>query len=650
MAKARTKAALQLPGTAAILIVLSLLSACGGGSGSGSNPGNASHTGNTLGSSNGATAIVDRTPTADPVSGQTDTAASTTITFMHMNDLHAHLTPHPDLVADGNGGTRVEERGGLARLATLIQRIRKDNPHSVLMNVGDTFHGGAEAMFTLGNAIVDPVNALGIDVGVPGNWDFGYSSIVFRLRYTNEHIPALAQQADPLKPRFAAIKKPNFPNLAANMRYKIGNREVLPATLMKDINGVKTGFIGITSDIVKFVYPLLAPGFTFTGEGLDAAGAEAAYRDLINRHAAELRSQGANIVVVMSELGIHKDHRLAQVIKPGSVDVFFSAHTHEATFEPLTSASGALVVEAGNDGYLGRMDIEVSNGTVTARNWTLLPIDRHLASDPKVAALVRKARAPFNAIDVKFSDPMPNSLLALVKPLNTVVGHTDFPLDRRNALQSSFNNAIGDILRHYGKTDLAMVPGFRFDSVVASGALLEDNTLASGDITLEDIYRFYPIMFGIASGEIRGAKLKAIIEDSLTRTYSTEPFKHKGGWLEGWSGLSMTVNLANPDGKRILDLRLKDSGEPIRDEQLITVTGCKRPIEPRDKLCRQSGFENVQPLFLTGTGEPWTIIDLLIEGVSTGVVFDPTRRDMVDLNSTPAWPDTPFVQPLEGAR
>ena len=75
------------------------------------------------------------------------------------------------------------ERGGLARLATLIKKIRSENPNSVLMNIGDTYHGGVEGLFTNGNAIVDPVNALGIDVGVPGNWDYAYGPGVFRLRY-----------------------------------------------------------------------------------------------------------------------------------------------------------------------------------------------------------------------------------------------------------------------------------------------------------------------------------------------------------------------------------------------------------------------------------------------------------------------------------
>jgi 2',3'-cyclic-nucleotide 2'-phosphodiesterase (5'-nucleotidase family) len=69
-------------------------------------------------------------------------AAKKTITFMELNDLHAHLVPHTDVVSDGNGGTKVETRGGLTRIATLVKQIRAENPNSVLMNIGDTYHTG----------------------------------------------------------------------------------------------------------------------------------------------------------------------------------------------------------------------------------------------------------------------------------------------------------------------------------------------------------------------------------------------------------------------------------------------------------------------------------------------------------------------------
>jgi len=226
----------------------------------------------------------------------TSQASAQTITFMHLNDLHAQLTPHLDLV-DKDGKAVYASRGGVARLATLVRQIRTEAPASVLMNIGDTFHGGAEALYTNGNAIVDPVNALGVDVGVPGIWDFAYGPGVMRLRYAEL---SAAQRRVLESAAGMPIQSPNFINLAANMTYTTppaqAGQQVLPATLLRDVGGVQVGFIGLTSDIVAEMDEKLATGLAFT-QG------ETAYRDLVNTQSASLRAQGAQLVVVMSELG-----------------------------------------------------------------------------------------------------------------------------------------------------------------------------------------------------------------------------------------------------------------------------------------------------------------------------------------------------------
>lgn len=600
-----------------------------------------------------------------------------TITFMHFNDLHAHLTPHADVVPDAPPGqtaakTKIVERGGLARFATLIKRIRAENPHSFLMNIGDTYHGGVEAFYTNGNAIVEPVNVLGIDVGVPGNWDFAYGPIVTRRRYTDLPVATILEAAQGPRRRFAQfrgqrnadvgsddaalgheqlqamtpageVKRPNFPNLAANVTLKFPplrrGQTMLPPTLMKSVAGVKTGFIGITSDIVPRMHPLLAFGLSFLeGEGN--------YRALIERHARELRDRGAQLVVVMSELGLHKDYCLAQIIAPGTVDVFFSAHTHEAVFEPLTSKSGALVVEAGNDGYLGRMDITVKDGAVTARRWKLIPVGNDIPEDGPMKALVDRERAPFLAPDVNMQSPMPMVHQRLTQPIDTVLGRTEGPLDRHRALESTFNNAMTDALRRLAGTQVAMTPGFRFDAAVGAG--VEDNTVVNGKVTVEDIYRFFPAPYDIAIAEVSGRRLREVMEEGLTYVFSPDVFKQSGGWFEGFSGLGVTLDLSRPDGRRIRELRLTGSNRLLTADSRVTITGCTRPFESFGTLCGYSGFDHVRPFINPNTGSAWTPVDILAYALSQDPLPPATRRDMTELNRTPVWPETPFVQPLAG--
>lgn len=583
-------------------------------------------------------------------------AAKKTITFMELNDLHAHLVPHTDVVNDGNGGTRIAKRGGITRIATLVKQIRAENPDSVLMNIGDTFHGGAEAFFTVGNAIVGPVNALGVDVGVPGNWDFYYSPPMFRARFgqidTNQFTDIFTVSV-PLMGSDVEIKRPNYVNLAANLedvadfgfQFMPGMDEFMPATHMMEINGIKVGFIGLTSDIVANMHDMLAQGFNFA-QGL------AEHADLVNQHSADLSGQGADIIVVMSELGIHKTRELADVVNSG-VDVFFTAHTHEATFTPIESASGALVVEAGNDGYLGRMDITVNkkrrSSSVIAREWTLIDVDDNVAEDADMVALVEAEREQFFEDDVNLISPPPFFIQTLNMPLDTVIGHTSHLMDRKDVLESTFNNGWTDTIRRTTGTQVAFTPGFRMGATIAgTGYEFEDATYATGEVTLEDAFRFFPMLYGISTGETNGQHLRGVIENVMKTTFSSEAFNHVGGWNYGFSGLDITLDLEAGDGKRVKDLRYSDTGLPVGLSDNITITGCQRlPMDAADTLCAYPGFENVTSYTEAFLGAESTALDLFVYLMGADNV-EGSRSSVTDISNTPRWPATEFIQPLDG--
>lgn len=570
-------------------------------------------------------------------------AGAVTLTFIENNDLHAHLVPVLDKVVK-NGQVVYESRGGLARVATLVKHIRAENSNSVLMNVGDTYHGGVEALYTSGNAVNDPLNALGIDVGVPGNWDFAYGPNVFRLRYMTTL--TAAQRAALQKTLTITVKQPNFPNIAANMQSTTGANSgglLLPGTLTKTVGGVVVGFIGLTSDIVAQMDSTLAMGLSFT-EG------ETAYRDLINSQAQKLRSQGAQLVMVMSELGLQKDYRLANVINAGAVDVFFSAHTHDTIFTPLESKSGALVVEGGHSGWLGRMDVDVVDGQKPVFNWKLLSVDSSIADDPNMQALVNTARAPFLVPNPNMTVPMTGVTLKLAQPINTVLGYVSVPLDREEALESTFNDAWADTLRQQTGTDVAITPGFRMDSPIpAAGMKYEDDYVADGALTIEDIYRYIPVPYTLGTGTIEAANIKSIIESNLTAVYSLDSFAQGGGWTSGWSGLNIKVDLSRPDGQRVRSLAFPD-GSPIADTDILTASGSLRPNDTADGtgtvLDSYDGFSNVAALINPSTGNPWYPQEMLSQALTQGSLVETPRHGITDLAATPSWPDQPFVQPL----
>jgi len=564
------------------------------------------------------------------------TAAEGRLTFIHLNDLHAHLVPHRDVVRqvalDGTIASIIEQRGGLARTATLIKQLRAEEPNSILMNIGDTYYGGAEALYSRGNAIIAPVNALGIDIGVPGNWDFAYGPIVTRLRYAADSSP-FAHFVNNLLSN-EPIATPNYPVLAGNVSktfsLMLEDEPLLPATHLQSFGGITVGFIGITSDIVPRMSPVFAWGFSFL-EG------EKAYTALVNEHALKLRQAGAELVVVMSELGLHRDHQLANVIAPG-VDVFFSAHTHEATTVPLSSRSGALVVEAGNDGFLGKMTVTLSQSSAPKFEWQLLPINEHITKDPELMELVAVARAPFLDSNVNFEHPMPFVDLPLTESIETVVGSAPATLHRRSIIDSPFNHFLADQMRRHYETDLALTPGFRFDAVVEAG----------DSLTLEHLYRYLPVPPTLARARISGQNLKAVLETELTRVFSGDAFQHSGGWLMGVGGLNIDVDTSRGQNDRVINMFHADSGEKIGPAELLSVVSCTRPFDDEGVLCSNHGFLDVEPLE-GPAGKGWTPLEFLRYRLESKPILEKRIGQVKDLSNPTEWPVGKYMQPLHVA-
>ncbi len=575
-------------------------------------------------------------------------AQNKTISLVVLNDLHAHLTSHVDVKRTANNTSAATKRGGVARIATEIKRIRAENPATAFMNIGDTFHGGVEAFYTEGNDIVTVVNMLGIDIGVPGNWDFAYGPNVTRSRFTDDNFFS----------RVKNIEQPNYPNLAANVKNTIRrfrSETLLPPTFSMNLDGVEVGFIGITSDIVPRMHPSLAIGMDFL-QGEDN------YRVLINQLATELRNKAnpAQVVVVMSELGIHKDKQLADVIDSGLVDMFFSAHTHELIEAPLPSVSGALVVEAGNDTYLGRMDIELDqNNLIVARNWKIIPIEFSIAEDSAVKAEIENVRAKYLVANPNLTNPSPSSNQTLTQSIATVLVTTPNMIERHHALENPFNNLMDDMIKKVAGTQAAFGRGFRFSSHIPAkdSVTYEDNTVATGEVTIEDVYRFVPVPYTLSTASVSGWRIKEIIEQNLTEVFSNDRFLHVGGWFDGYAGLSIDLDLAQPDGQRLLGLSVYNNDgslTPLLDQDTLTITGCSRPAETdQTALCAYTGFSNVTALINNNVSPaiPYTAIDFLIYALQEPTIFDPNsllRKDISDSNNTPFWPVVEFVQPING--
>lgn len=88
------------------------------------------------------------------------------ITILHTNDVHSHIEPL------GPEDSRNPNMGGVARRASLIEKIRKENPNILLLDAGDIFQGTPFFNFYGGELEFKLMSKMGYDASTIGNHDF----------------------------------------------------------------------------------------------------------------------------------------------------------------------------------------------------------------------------------------------------------------------------------------------------------------------------------------------------------------------------------------------------------------------------------------------------------------------------------------------
>ncbi|NNE31367.1 MAG: twin-arginine translocation signal domain-containing protein [Winogradskyella sp.] len=97
---------------------------------------------------------------------QSFSSSAKKITILHTNDVHSHIDPFgPD---DG----RNANKGGIARRASLVESIRKNNPHTLLFDAGDIFQGTPYFNYYGGELEFKLMSMLNYDLATIGNHDF----------------------------------------------------------------------------------------------------------------------------------------------------------------------------------------------------------------------------------------------------------------------------------------------------------------------------------------------------------------------------------------------------------------------------------------------------------------------------------------------
>jgi len=148
--------------------------------------------------------------------------------------------------------------------------------------------------------------------------------------------------------------------------------------------------------------------------------------------------------------------------------------------------------------------------------------------------------------------------------LREVVARTDTLLYRRGNFGGTLDDLICDALIAERDAEIALSPGFRWGTSV----------LPATDITREDIYSATAITYPAAYRmTMTGARLKEVLEDVADNIFNPDPYYQQGGDMVRAGGISYTIDLGQPIGRRISELTLLRTGEPLDPGRDYVVAG-----------------------------------------------------------------------------
>lgn len=251
------------------------------------------------------------------------------ITILHTNDTHSQVEPF-----EANH-RRYANKGGVARRATMVEKIRKENPNTLLLDAGDIFQGTPYFNYFGGELEFKLMSMLKYDAATLGNHDFDNSIEGFKKQLPNA----------------------KFDFVCANYDFKntVLDTIVKPYTIfVKD--GIRIGVFGLGIELKGLVNPRLYK--------------ETKYLDPIEVTqdiSRELKEeQQCDLVICLSHLGYNyrnsdkvSDLVLAKATE--HIDLIIGGHTHTFLPKPTVvknrKGENMLVNQVGAYGVnLGRID------------------------------------------------------------------------------------------------------------------------------------------------------------------------------------------------------------------------------------------------------------------------------------------------------
>ncbi len=328
-------------------------------------------------------------------------------TILYVTDAH-EIAP----VVDRHG-----DRGGVARLKTVVDGRKREDPDALLVFGGDLAGGTLFGGVFRGEPMVDALGRVGVGLASFGQHDFDFGAA---------HAKSLVERA-------------SFPWISANLVERDGRPFAsVPTRKLLRVGGLRVGFVGLTDDFG-----------TTTQEGsvrqTDLVAAAA-------RESAALRREGAEAVVALTQAGFEANRRL--LVEVPGLDAVLTEEESETVSVVRWVGGRPVAAPCGNLGSVVELVLERRSGGVCARV-AAHAVDGSAGADPGLAG---EAKAWMAKLDEQLSAPIG----ALAEPLENLGS-----LDRETGL----GDLVADAFREAAGADVALVPGSSLRAPLPAGPL-----------------------------------------------------------------------------------------------------------------------------------------------------------------------------------
>lgn len=495
-------------------------------------------------------------PCAWPVCAQ-NAAPGTAVDIVFTHDTHSHLNTFTTMV-DG----LETELGGFARMNTLIEAQRAQNPDTLVIDGGDFSMGTLiQTVFETQAAELRMLGYLGCDVTTLGNHEFDYRSkglanMLTSAQASGDAVPAMVvcnvdwdtMEAEGLTEGQQRLKD-------AFAAYGVSDYTVL------EKGDVDIAVVGVFGKDALACAPTCELKFE---DPIEA----------VKQTVADIKAnEDVDMIVCVSHSGTWEDESksedelLAKAVP--DLDLILSGHTHTELEKPIQHGS-TYVVSCGEYGKnLGELTLtQQADGRWAMSAYELIPI----TSDIAVHAATQQT------ID-SFMDTVDTDYLARFGyTKDQVLAENDIVFSTQKDLENIHEeHNLGDIIADayvYAVENAAGYDGVPVDLAVVPSGTVRD-TYARGDITVEQVFNSFSLGIGadgvpgyplisvyLTGREIRtAAEIDASVSDFMTtaRLYC--------------SGLNFTYNPHRLLLNKVTDVCLEDDGQRValEDDKLYRI-------------------------------------------------------------------------------